>query len=131
MADGKYGSTTTVKLYAGIGATDTVDDTIVDNFVLRADRQVDNDLADVIESIPVGDASITDDLILASNFYATRLYAQFRHSFEKADQFKQTYDDTIKGVHSRLKAIPTVRTKIRAMTKDYRTEPIATDPLLD
>ncbi len=131
MAAGEYGSTTTVKLYAGISATDTVDDTIITNFVTRANRQVDNDLADVVESVPVASASITDDLTLAANFFATRLYAQFRHSFEKADQFKGTYNDTIKGVHNRLKAIPTVRTRLRAMTKAYITEPLASDPLLD
>ncbi len=131
MGDGEYGSTTTVKLYAGISPTDTVDDTIISNFVTRANRKVDNDLADVVETIPVASAAITDDLTLASNFYATRLYAQFRHSFDKADQFKQTYDETIKGVHNRLKSLPTVRTKLRAMTKDYITEPLASDPLLD
>ena len=131
MAAGEYGSTTTVKLYAGIGATDTVDDTVVLNFVTRANRQVDNDLADVIDQIPVDDADITDDLTIASNFYATRLYAQFRHSFDKADQFKKTYDDTIKGVHNRLKAIPTTRTRIRAATKACLTDPLASDPLLD
>ncbi len=131
MADGEYGSTTTVKALIGLSPTDTVDDTLVANFVARANRQVDNEIADVVETIPVGDASITDDLTVASNFYATRLYAQFRHSFEQADQFKSTYNDTIKGIHNRLKALPTVRTKIRAQTKAYITEPIASDPLFD
>jgi len=131
MGDGEYGSTTEVKEMLGIFSTDTVDDAIIARYVLRGNRQVDNDLAGFIETLEVASASITDDLKSASNHWASRLYSQFRQTFERADQFQETYKDTIQGVKTRLTSIPTVKTSIRSATKAYVTEPLKSDPLLE
>ena len=127
MTDGAYGSTTEVKRMLGISPTDTVDDTILATFVERGDRQVDNDLAGSIETVPVASASITDDLQEASNMWATRLYAMARNNLEKANTYKTIYRETIDGVINRLKAIPTVRTQVQARTSSYRTNPLQDD----
>lgn len=130
MGDGEYGSTTEVKAMLGLSPTDAVDDTLIATYVQRGNRQVDNALAGYID-VPVASASITDDLQTASNNWASRMYSQFRHSFDKADQFKSTYNDIIKGAKNRHTAQRTTRRAIRAVSKDYLTEPMASDPLLD
>ncbi len=130
MADGEYGSTTEVKAMLGISPTDTVDDTLIATFVTRGNRQTDNALAGYID-VPVLDANITDDLQTMSNNWASRMYSQFRHAFEKADQFKSTYNDVLKSTKNRHTAQRTTRRAIRAKTKDYLTEPMNSDPLLD
>lgn len=127
MSDGAYGSTTEVKRILGISPTDTVDDTILGTFVSRGDRQVDNDLAGVIESVPVASDSITDDLQSASNMWATRLYAMARNNLEKGSAYQKIYRETINGVINRLKALPTTRTEMRAATSSYRTNPLQDD----
>ena len=111
----------------GISPTDTVDDTILATFVERGDRQVDNDTAGVIESVPVASASITDDLQEASNMWATRLYAMARNNLEKANTYQKIYRETIDGVINRLKSIPTTRTQMQSRTTSYRTDPLQND----
>lgn len=127
MGDGQYGSTTEVKRMLGISPTDTVDDTILATFVERGDRQVDNDTAGVIETIPVASASITDDLQEASNMWATRLYLMTKMSLDKASMYQKIYRETIDGLINRLKAIPTTRTQMTARTSSYRTNPLQDD----
>lgn len=127
MGDGQYGSTTEVKSMLGFSPTDTVDDTAIARFVERGDRQVDNDTAGVIETIPVASASITDDLQEASDMWACRLFLQGKNNFERADHYKDLYRETIAGIVNRLKAIPTVRTQIRSRVSSYRTQPMQDD----
>lgn len=127
MGDGEYGSTTEVKRMLGISPTDTVDDTILATFVERGNRQVDNDLAGVVESVPTASASITDDLQEGSNMWAASLYAISKNNFEKTKNYKEFYRLTIDGLINRLKAIPTTRTEIRARTSSYRTNPLQDD----
>lgn len=130
MGDGEYGSTTEVKRMLGISPTDTVDDTILATFVERGNRQVDNDLAGVVETVPTASASITDDLQEGSNMWATRLYVMTKGNLEKANTYQKIYRETIDGVINRLKAIPTTRTELRARTSSYRTNPLQDDSFM-
>ena len=127
MGDGEYGSTTEVKRILGFSPTDTVDDTIISTYVDRGNRQVDNDMAAFIETIPVASDSITDDLQEAADLWACRLYVKDKNNFEREKSFKELYRETISGLQNRLRAIPTVRTSLRAMTTSYRTDPLQND----
>jgi len=131
MADGEYYVLADTKVFLDIPAADTADDTYLNSRGLEANRQIDNDLAHVVESVPVASASITDELKGAAVLFVARRYKQKNHDIETSNSYKSDYDDTISGLVNRLNAIPTTRTRIQAVTKEYTTEPLASDPLFD
>ena len=131
MAAGEYYVLNDTKTFLDIALTDTADDGYLDNMGLKANRQIDNDLAHVIDSVPVASSSITEELKGLATFWVATKYKQKNHDIETANSYKSDYTAGIKGFVNRLIAIPTGRTKRQTSTKDYLTEPLQSDPLFD
>jgi hypothetical protein len=124
MATGKYYILDDIKPMLSISTSDVVDDILLNNFGINADRQVDNDLAHK-HVIPVLNANITTDLTAASNFYVAYQYKIKKQDFDGADNFKKLYDNTITGLIQRLTVNNTTHSKRVAVNKGYSTSPLS------
>jgi len=111
----------TVKLELNI--TDTQDDTLLDDYGLKANRKIDNFIFPLLDSIPtVVAAEITNELKQAAILDVARRYKIKHKSFEAAKEYQSDFDEIIKSVKLRAKATPTNRSKIVARSADYDTE---------
>lgn len=124
MAAGDYYSQAQTKLILGIASGDTSEDSELDQFGNKGDRQVDNDLSWHLDSFPVAAASITDDLTAAANAWTAYLYKLFKKDLESAREYRTLYKDIIEGVKQRLISTTTGRTQRKSITKDYLSEPL-------
>ena len=124
MATGKYYKLDDLKPMLSIAETDVVDDILLNNFGLIADRQLDNDLAQKLGVVPVLNAEITDDLTGASNFYTCYQYKIKKQDFDGAKNFKDLYDNLVSSIINRLTAYPTTRSQRVAVNKGYSTSPL-------
>lgn len=127
----EYFTTNDVKRLVGIKTTDTVDDSLIGDLGLKGSRQVDNDLAGHLGDIPITATPIVEDVQGAANYYTAYLFQIVRHNTDSAKEMKETYKMTIDGIKNRLVSTVTTRTRRQAVTKDYTTEPLKSDPLFD
>ncbi len=131
MAAGEYFVLNDSKIFLDLALTDTADDVYLNDMGLKANRQIDNDLAHIISTVPVASASITEELKGMATFYVARKFKLKNHDVDTANAYKEDYTDSITGFINRFTAIPTGRTRRQSVTKPYITEPLASDPLFD
>ena len=124
MATKTYYKLDDIRPMLSIQSTDNVDDILLNNFGLIADRQVDNDLAHKLDAIPVANASITNDLTGASNVYVAYLFKIKKQDFDGAKNFKEIYDNAIAGLINRLTVENNDHSGRVAINKGYSTSPL-------
>jgi hypothetical protein len=129
--DGHYFDMDNCKEVLGILETDEADDSWLKTRGEMADVHLNNLLSTHLDSIPVLEEDITHDLTLAGTYYVARQYKIKNRDKQSADNYKNLFDEIIIGIKSRLVAIPTGRTRRTTATKDYFTNPLSDDPLLD
>ena len=110
---------TTAKLELAI--TDTNDDTLLDDYGIKANRKIDNFIFPLLDGIPTT-SEITNELKQAAILDVARRYKIKHKSFEAAKEYQSDFDEIITSVKQRAKATPTNRSKIVARSADYDTE---------
>ena len=103
--------------------TDTLEDTLINDYGLKANRKIDNLIFGFIDGIPtVIAAEITQELKQAAILDIARRYKITHKNFEAAKKYENDFDDIISSVEKRAKAEHNPRTQIVARSKDYDTE---------
>ena len=110
---------TTAKLELAI--TDTNDDTLLDDYGIKANRKIDNFIFPLLDGIPTT-TEITNELKQAAILDVARRYKIKHKSFEAAKEYQSDFDEIITSVKQRAKATPTNRSKIVVRSADYDTE---------
>lgn len=125
MASKKYYSLAEIKILLGIDDADEADDILLNQLGVKSDRKVDNDLSFHLSTYPItSDSSITRDIEAASNYNTGRMYKITIKDFEGAKELKELYNEEIDGIKHRLEATSTTRTRRKAVTKAYLTDPL-------
>ncbi len=107
-----------------INSTDTSDDDLLDDFGVKANRQIDNILFPFKDKIPATD--VTEDLKEAASHYIMRRYKVYQKALDVAAEYKKQFDEIMEAVLCRLKAVPEGRTDTVIYSNRYRSEPLRT-----
>ena len=103
--------------------TDALDDTLIDDYGLKANRKIDNLVFPILDTIPTTEsAEITIELKEAAIFDIARRFKRVHKNFESAKDYKENFDEIIESVLRRAKAAPTTRQQRIARSIDYDTE---------
>jgi len=97
-----YYSQAKVKRILEIDATDTSDDTFLDELGTAADQHIDNILAIHDERIPLVAGTILNDTITAANFYVAYLYKLKRGDHDTAKAFLEIFNELLTSVKDKL-----------------------------
>ena len=106
-----------------LGITDTLEDGVIDDYGLKANRKIDNLIFGLLDNIPtVIAAEITQELKQAAILNIARRYKITHKNFEAAKEYESDFKVIIESVKIRAKAEHTPRTRIVARSVDYDTE---------
>ena len=106
------------------------DDSILEQLGSKADQYFTNQMTAYAELLPLTSTNLTTAQ-QAVNQYVASLYMARKQNFESARYYEDRYKETFNTLVNILTADPTNRTKRIAVQKDYRTEPMKSDPLLE
>ncbi|MAF35506.1 hypothetical protein CL622_00090 [archaeon] len=106
------------------------EDSILEQLGGKADQYFTNQMTSYAESLPLTGGDLTT-ASQATNQYVASLYMARKQNFESAKYWEDRYKESFNTLVNILTSNPTNRTKRIAVTKDYRTEPISSDPLLE
>lgn len=95
---GSYYSQADTKVMLNIPASDTGDDTLLDNFGNLANQHIDNILEIYDEKIPLQGSNVLNDIKMAANFYVSSLYKAHRNDKTMADHWMGQFDSVIDGL---------------------------------
>ena len=101
MASSFY-SQAKVKRILEIDATDTSDDTFLDELGSAADQHIDNILEIHDERIPLVTGTILNDTITAANFYVAYMYKLKRGDQDTAKAFLGIFNEILVSVKDQL-----------------------------
>ena len=103
--------------------TDGLEDTLLNDYGLKANRKIDNLIFGLLDGIPtVISAEITQELKQAAILNIARRYKITHKNFDAAKEYENDFDDIIKSVMTRAKSEHLPRTRIVARSRDYDTE---------
>ena len=91
-----------VKRILEIDATDTSDDTFLDELGSAADQHIDNILEIHDERIPLVTGTILNDTITAANFYVAYMYKLKRGDQDTAKAFLGIFNEILTSVKDQL-----------------------------
>ena len=106
------------------------EDSILEQLGGKADQYFTNQMTSYAEELPLTGGDLTT-ASQATNQYVASLYMARKQNFESAKYWEDRYKESFNTLVNILTSNPTNRTKRIAVTKDYRTEPISSDPLLE
>jgi hypothetical protein len=106
------------------------EDSILEQLGTKIDQYFTNQMTAYAELLPLtGNNLVTAQQ--AVNQYVASIYMARKQNFESARYWEDRYKETFNTLINILTADPTNRTKRIAVQKDYRTEPMKSDPLLE
>jgi len=106
------------------------EDSILEQLGTKIDQYFTNQMTAYAELLPLTGGNLTT-ASQAVNQYVASLYMARKQNFESARYWEDRYKETFNTLVNILTADPTNRTKRVAVQKDYRTEPLKSDPLLE
>ena len=123
---GSYYTQANVKLYLNIAASDTADDSLLDNFGAIADQHIDNILLQHDERIPLTSGAVLNDVKAAADYYVASLYRGHRGDTDNEKFFMAKFDQIINGMIEKLsvegKSYTAERFSGRFSTHDHSRE---------
>ena len=106
------------------------EDSILEQIGTKADQYFTNQMTAYAEQLPLTSTNLTTAQ-QSVNQYVSSIYMARKQNFESARYYEDRYKETFNTLVNILTADPTNRTKRIAVQKDYRTEPMKSDPLLE
>lgn len=105
-----------------IKQTDSSEDALLSGTIgLKAERWVKNSISGFVDSFPLSQEYQESAISAACSFAASR-YKRHNSLLDAAKAFMDDAKEEINSLIKALKAIPTARSKIVAVSKDYDTE---------
>ena len=106
------------------------EDSILEQLGTKIDKYLTNQMTAYAELLPLtGNNLVTAQQ--AVNQYVASIYMARKQNFESARYWEDRYKESFNTLVNILTADPTNRTKRVAVQKEYRTEPMKSDPLLE
>ena len=106
------------------------EDSILEQLGTKIDQYFTNQMTAYAELLPLtGNNLVTAQQ--AVNQYVASIYMARKQNFESARYWEDRYKESFNTLVNILTADPTNRTKRVAVQKEYRTEPMKSDPLLE
>jgi hypothetical protein len=95
---GSYYVQAEVKLILNIAASDTADDSLLDDFGDVVNQHIDNILKIHDEKIPLQGANVLEDIKKAANFHVASLYYSHTHNLDEADKWMERSTRILNGI---------------------------------
>ena len=125
-----YFSTNLCKNLLNIPFNVESEDNILDQLGTKIDQYFTNQMTAYAELLPLTGGNLVTAQ-QAVNQYVASLYMARKQNFESARYWEDRYKESFNTLVEILTADPTNRTKRVAVQKEYRTEPMKSDPLLE
>ena len=126
MADSSWYVRNDVKEELEIASGDSADDALLDNYGLRVNRFIDNEISPYITTLPVT-GTLSEALKDAAVAGVCAKYRRRNKEFDTANTYTTEFDRIIESVIKRLRRDNETQSQRVAVSKSYATEPIASD----